>query len=243
MDVDFDNDPVDQNLLQLFSCMGTTDKDELVKQMQKLVGDNMNATTASFFLDMNNWNLQAAVCSYFDFEHSLKLPSMSLVRDELSDQILEYPPGTIFRRVWQVQNTGEESWPLGCHLQWAGGDSLDGTRERIAVPPLTPCACANIASAEITAPLQPGIYKTKFRVATPSGAYFGDIIWMIVTVSDAAEAMTNELADQLSHLNALGNTVGFPSTNPANPFSANPNANANSHLQDSLHPGSNDNMC
>lgn len=54
MDVDNDN-LVDQHLLQQFSCMGTTDKDELVRQLQKLAGNNMNATTASFFLDMNNW--------------------------------------------------------------------------------------------------------------------------------------------------------------------------------------------
>lgn len=50
-----DNDLVDQCLLQQFSCLGTTDKDELIKQLQKLAGDNINASTASFFLDMNNW--------------------------------------------------------------------------------------------------------------------------------------------------------------------------------------------
>lgn len=54
MDVD-NNDLVDQHLLQQFSCMGTTDKDELIKQLQKLAGDSINASTASFFLDMNNW--------------------------------------------------------------------------------------------------------------------------------------------------------------------------------------------
>lgn len=52
--MDVDND-IDQTLLQQFSCMGTTDRDELVKQMQILVGNNLNDTTASFFLDMNNW--------------------------------------------------------------------------------------------------------------------------------------------------------------------------------------------
>lgn len=53
--MDVDNDLVDQTLLQQFSCLGTTDKDELIKQLQKLAGDSINATTASFFLDMNNW--------------------------------------------------------------------------------------------------------------------------------------------------------------------------------------------
>lgn len=46
---------IEQSLLQQFSCMGTTDKEELVQQLQKLLGNQLNYSTASFFLDMNNW--------------------------------------------------------------------------------------------------------------------------------------------------------------------------------------------
>lgn len=46
---------IEQSLLQQFSCMGTTDRDELVQQLQKLLGPELNYSTASFFLDMNNW--------------------------------------------------------------------------------------------------------------------------------------------------------------------------------------------
>lgn len=46
---------IEQSLLQQFSCLGTTDKEELVRQLQKLIGSQLNETTASFFLDMNNW--------------------------------------------------------------------------------------------------------------------------------------------------------------------------------------------
>lgn len=49
-------DEFDQNLLQQFSCLGTTDKDDLVKQLQRvLAGSQLNETSAAFFLDMNNW--------------------------------------------------------------------------------------------------------------------------------------------------------------------------------------------
>ena len=49
-------DNVDQHLIHQFSCLGTTDKDDLVKQLQKLLaGSQLNETTAAFFLDMNNW--------------------------------------------------------------------------------------------------------------------------------------------------------------------------------------------
>lgn len=46
---------IEQSLLQQFSCMGTTDKEELVRQLQKLLGTSLNYSTAAFFLDMNNW--------------------------------------------------------------------------------------------------------------------------------------------------------------------------------------------
>lgn len=48
---------IEQSLLRQFSCMGTTDKDELVQQLQKLLGSpsHLNYSTAAFFLDMNNW--------------------------------------------------------------------------------------------------------------------------------------------------------------------------------------------
>lgn len=49
---------LEQSLLQQFSCLGTTDKDDLVRQLQKFIGNSLNETTASFFLDMNNWYVQ-----------------------------------------------------------------------------------------------------------------------------------------------------------------------------------------
>lgn len=57
MDVDGASVPgeIDQNLLLQFSCMNTTDREELIKQMQKLLGPSLNYNTASFFLDMSNW--------------------------------------------------------------------------------------------------------------------------------------------------------------------------------------------
>jgi len=198
--MDVDNDLVDQSLLQQFSCMGTTDKDELISQLQKLAGDNINASTASFFLDMNNWNLQAAVCSYFDFESPFKLPSMVLVRDESTETNSTVPPNTVFQKVWKVQNNGDEPWPSGCCLQFAGGTLLQ-CAERVPVPPLPPSSSTQLCLT-MTSPAQTGIFQSKWRMITSTGSYFGDVIWVIVTVVD--EESTNQLTDQLMHLNALG---------------------------------------
>ncbi len=110
-----DNDPVDQNLLLQFTCLGTTDKDDLVKQFRELI-DKVNDATASFFLEMNNWlvifsypisysyeclnasilyfrNLQNAICSFLDYETPNNLPSMSLIE---SHQLTGASPNTRF---------------------------------------------------------------------------------------------------------------------------------------------------
>ena len=58
MDVDSD---IDQTLLQQFSCLGTNDKEVLVKELKKYVGEHLNDNTASFFLDMNNWSVYPRV--------------------------------------------------------------------------------------------------------------------------------------------------------------------------------------
>ncbi|EEC01845.1 chromosome 6 open reading frame 106, isoform A, putative [Ixodes scapularis] len=52
MDIDSD---LDLNLLQQFSCLGTTDRDVLVCQLQKVLGYQLNPAGCAFFLDMNNW--------------------------------------------------------------------------------------------------------------------------------------------------------------------------------------------
>lgn len=44
----------DNELLTMFSCMGTEEKDNLVQQFQ-YVGNEPSLATAKFFLDMNNW--------------------------------------------------------------------------------------------------------------------------------------------------------------------------------------------
>ncbi|XP_022704015.1 uncharacterized protein C6orf106 homolog [Varroa jacobsoni] len=62
-------DPDWGGLLQEFSRMGTTDRDVLIQRMQQLA-EGLSQTESAFFLDMNNWNLEAAVWSYFEFSQN-----------------------------------------------------------------------------------------------------------------------------------------------------------------------------
>lgn len=76
-----------------------------------------------------------------------------------------------FQKVWRMQNSGEESWPFGCCLQFTSGDQLS-TLQRIPVPPLSPSATAEV-SVEMKSPSQPGMFQSKWRMITPTGSYFG----------------------------------------------------------------------
>ncbi len=87
--------------------------------MLRLVGsDSLTVDTAKFYLDMNGWNVQAAVCSYFDLESGPPPPKMTFVKDVTIGEGESVPPDTEFVKTWKVQNTGGDTWPPGeCHVE------------------------------------------------------------------------------------------------------------------------------
>lgn len=46
---------IDSLLLQQFSCLGTTDHEDLINQFQSLMNNEINKESARFFLEMSNW--------------------------------------------------------------------------------------------------------------------------------------------------------------------------------------------
>lgn len=54
MDVDGD---VEGKLAQQFGCMGTVDREVLVREFQRILGpqQELSPQHCAFFLDMNNW--------------------------------------------------------------------------------------------------------------------------------------------------------------------------------------------
>jgi len=183
----------------------------LISQLRKLVGDDVNDTTASFFLDMNNWNLQAAICSYFEFQSNTKLPSMTLVKDVTIGEGENVPPNTSFIKTWRVTNNGEDQWPEGCYLTFTGGINLSPLTS-VPAGSLHPGETKDL-SVDMNSPAEPGIYESKWRMATPNGSLFGETIWVILTV---AEGGTLALTQQLTHFNALGSVL--PNSTSLNPF-------------------------
>ncbi|KAI1892963.1 hypothetical protein AGOR_G00138910 [Albula goreensis] len=178
--MDLDLDP---ELMQKFSCMGTTDKDVLISEFQRLLGFQLNPAGCAFFLDMTNWNLQAAIGAYYDFESpNINAPSMSFVEDVTIGEGESVPPDTPFTKTWRIQNTGAESWPPGVCLKYVGGDQF-GHVNMVMVRSLEPQEVSEV-SVQMRSPVSPGMYQGQWRMCTATGLFFGDVIWVILSVEE-----------------------------------------------------------
>ncbi|XP_026748150.1 protein ILRUN [Galleria mellonella] len=194
MDIDGSSIPgeIDQNLLLQFSCMNTTDREELVSQMQRLLGPSLNHNTATFFLDMSNWNLQAAICCYLDYTLPPKLPSMSLKAAQ--SQETSIGPGSSFEHYWNIANTGAEAWPGSCRIIQAGGEQFGAPP--FYVPPLPPGQSTTV-TMKLVAPNNPGTHRGYFHLVTDKGDQIGDTLWVEINVESE---MTMALVEQLAAL-------------------------------------------
>uniref|UniRef100_G1U935 Protein ILRUN n=1 Tax=Oryctolagus cuniculus TaxID=9986 RepID=G1U935_RABIT len=176
MDVD-----LDPELMQKFSCLGTTDKDVLISEFQRLLGFQLNPAGCAFFLDMTNWNLQAAIGAYYDFESpNISVPSMSFVEDVTIGEGESIPPDTQFIKTWRIQNSGAEAWPPGVCLKYVGGDQF-GHVNMVMVRSLEPQEIADV-SVQMCSPSRAGMYQGQWRMCTATGLYYGDVIWVILSV-------------------------------------------------------------
>ncbi|XP_059925268.1 protein ILRUN-like [Gadus macrocephalus] len=172
---------VDAELMQRFSCMGTTDKDVLISEFQRLLGFQLNPAGCAFFLDMTNWNLQAAIGAYYDFESpNANAPAMSFVEDVTIGEGESVPPDTAFTKTWRIQNTGAESWPTGVCLKYIGGDQF-GHVNMVLVRSLEPQGMFDV-SVQMHSPAAPGMYQGQWRMCNATGLFYGDVIWVILSV-------------------------------------------------------------
>ncbi|VDM74516.1 unnamed protein product [Strongylus vulgaris] len=219
-----DTDDIDNMLIRQLSCLGTSDKEVLVKQFQSILGDvSLSPELCAFFLDMSNWNLQDAVGAYYDHGHSnnvneigvdLPLLNMQLVRDVTIGEGESVPPKTRFVKSWRVRNTGGVHWPQGTALCFVDGTPLSCER-RVPVACLGPGGEAEL-NVEMISPSTPGIYQSRWQLNTPQSVPFGEPIWCIIAVdSDGILDITQQLASApLGRANSPSGYNPFQTSSP-----------------------------
>uniref|UniRef100_A0A182IKB7 N_BRCA1_IG domain-containing protein n=1 Tax=Anopheles atroparvus TaxID=41427 RepID=A0A182IKB7_ANOAO len=195
-------DDIEQTFLTQFSSMVTTDKEELIKQFQS-IGENLNSTTATFFLDMSNWNLQAAVGCYFDFMIQSRHPSMRLLEDITVGRGEKITPNTAIKLTWVLQNNGDVAWPSGTYLglkqtpqELQKHPTLSYEDLKFYVPAILPNESEPV-SVQLVSPPEEGMFETVWSTYTPNGISFGEEIISRIEVSKGGTMAVTQQFSQL----------------------------------------------
>lgn len=105
---------------------------------------------------------------------------MKFLKDVTIGEGEAVPPNTTFTKTWRIQNSGDDNWPPGCNLRYCSGDNLSNT-DRAIVDALIPGQVTDV-SVEMHSPSNTGVYQSQWRLSTPTGMFFGDVIWVIIQV-------------------------------------------------------------
>ena len=114
--------------------------------------------------------------------------SMAFVSETIPDKT-PMTPGQTFTKTWKVVNNGSCAWDAGFKFAFTGGDAMSGVTYTL------PSAVAVNAIVDLpiamTAPTnKTGDIRGNWRMSTAGGQFFGDEVYVIVTVGGSAATAT-----------------------------------------------------
>ena len=181
-------DPADE-LIAMFGKITTNDHDALVTQFSRIM--NTDLGVARFFLEASSWSVEQAVHTYLaettngreSFQRLQTLPVVTFLSDLSRMQQVTFEPGSLVDMEWSFRNDGMEPWPLDTRIVFVDGDRMQGFSSA-EVLPIPPGQVFTIRQ-RLQAPQVPGTYAGTWRLFCSAG-YFGDPVWIIVTVGHNA---------------------------------------------------------
>eukprot|EP01135_Chromosphaera_perkinsii_P005914 Nk52_evm9s371 gene=Nk52_evmTU9s371 len=188
-----------EDLLRMFSSMGTTDHEVLMSQFQQ-ISKCESPDTCRFFLEANNWSLQTAIASFFDHGGTAAVALNRTQKPEMqflyevdangfpinTDQQYFYPVNSKVVKYWRLKNVGETNWPAASSLEFIGGSQLQAV-PTLQLPPLPPGQEVTVA-IEFIMPSQPGNVASCWRMCCSEGVpmMIGEPLWVILEVIEQA---------------------------------------------------------
>lgn len=127
--MDVDNSDLDMIMCQ-FRTMNTNDKDYLINEFKRLSNTQLSTEGCCFYLDLAEWNLNAALWAYYEYESAAaaaanatnhshnsvqfnneshivsELPEMQFLCDITIGEGESVAPNTNFIKTWRIKNTG-----------------------------------------------------------------------------------------------------------------------------------------
>lgn len=96
-------------------------------------------------------------------------------------------PGQPFTKSWRVRNSGTCNWDPSFFLRFVRGNvpAAQMNGQPVPVPAvIVPGATVDL-SVNLIAPANPGIYQGFWQMSAPNGAFFGQTIWVGISVAGA----------------------------------------------------------
>jgi Ig-like domain from next to BRCA1 gene len=98
-------------------------------------------------------------------------------------------PGQTFTKTWKVLNAGTCAWDAGFKFAFVGGEQMGGTTQTLAAS-VAAGSTFDIA-VPMTAPTnRTGTLRGNWRMSTAAGQFFGDEVYVQITVGGAAATNT-----------------------------------------------------
>ena len=105
---------------------------------------------------------------------------MAFVADVTIPDNTAMTPGQKFTKTWKVRNSGSCAWPAGSKLGFTGGEAMGGST--LTLEDAVDVGKEVQLSVDMTAPNKAGTLRGNWRMANPSGGYFGDEIYVVIVV-------------------------------------------------------------
>jgi len=94
--------------------------------------------------------------------------------------------GQAFTKTWKLKNAGSCAWDAGFKFAFTGGEQMGGAT--FTLPSAVAAGAVYDISVPMTAPNKSGTLRGNWRMSTASGQFFGDEVWVQISVAGGAAA-------------------------------------------------------
>lgn len=105
-----------------------------------------------------------------------------------------FAPGASFTKTWRIKNAGQNTWTVAYSLVYIDGTLMSAETSVPLPQEVAPGASVDV-SVEMTAPSNPGDYKSYWKLKTPTGALVGmqpdnGALWVAISVQSSLAVAT-----------------------------------------------------
>lgn len=113
---------------------------------------------------------------------------LAFVSDVTIPDNTKLTPGEKVTKTWRVRNNGTCAWESGFTFRFVGGEAMGGSPVVLseAVQP----GKETDVSVALTAPGSAGSYRGNWRMTNKTGAFFGDEVYVLITVGTSTATAT-----------------------------------------------------